>query len=222
MLSLMEELHAEPRTEVRKKVKSLRKQGFLPTVLYGAKVPSQPLKVAYKDFEKVYREAGESSLITVRVGDATHNVLIHEIRHHPLRGTPLHADFYAVQMDKAIRTKVQLEFVGEAPAVKEGGGILVKVMQEIEVEAFPQDLPHELRVDISCLGAVGGRVLVKDILLPKGVKILADPEETIALIEELRSEEEEVGKVAVPLEEVKTEREAKKEMQEKEEEETQE
>lgn len=210
----MTELKAKPRQELGRKVSRLRKAGFMPAVIYGEGVPSQPIVVLYKDFEKAYRQAGESTLVALSVDGKPYNVLIHDIAHDPIRGTPLHADFYAVRMDKAIRTKVALEFINESPAVKNDGGVLVKVMKEVEVEAFPQDLPHELHADLTLLAVLEQRLLIKDIILPKGVKILAEPEEVIALVEAPRSEEElaELQKAAEPaILEVKTEQEVKTE-----------
>lgn len=184
------ELKAKLRTELGKKVKVLRRAGFLPAVLYGEGIQSQPITVTYKDFEKTYKEAGESTLITLEVEGKPYNVLIHDIKNDPLKGTPLHADFYAVRMDKTIRTKVPLEFFGESAAVKNEGGVLVKVMKELEVEALPKDLPRELRIDISLLKSVGAKFMVKNVVLPEGVRILADPEDVVLLIEAPRTEEE--------------------------------
>ena len=92
-------------------------------------------------------------------------------------------------MDKVIRTHVPLEFVGESPAVKNDGGVLVKVVQELEVEALPQNLPHELTIDLSSLATIGSTLHVKDILLPAGVMLIADTDETIAVVDAPRSEE---------------------------------
>lgn len=210
----MQELKARLRKELGKKVKALRRAGFLPAVLYGEGVPSCPISVPSKDFEKAYREAGESTLIKLGLEDKPFNVLIYDVKEDVLSGAALHADFYAVRMDKEIRTKIRVEFFGESPAVKNEGGILVKILQEIEVEALPQDLPHELRVDLYGLSLIGSRLLVKDILLPKGVKVLADPEEVVVLVEAPRSEEELTAlkeeTVAETPVEVKTEQELKK------------
>lgn len=210
----MTELKAKTRTETGKRVGALRRGGFLPAVLYGEGVPSQPITISCKDFEKVYKEAGESTLVKLAVDGKPFNVLIHDIAHDPLRGTPLHADFYAVRMDKEIRTKVPVEFFGESPAVKNEGGILVKVVQELEVEALPQDLPHELKVDLTVLNTLGTKLYVSDITPPKGVNIIAHQEEIIALIEAPRSDEElaqlkETPVVEAPAE-VKTEQELKR------------
>lgn len=209
------ELQAKPRTELGKKVKALRRAGFLPAVIYGEGIASQPISVPYKDFEKVFREAGASSLIKLGVDGKEYNVLIHDPARDPIKGNPIHVDFYAVRMDKTIRTKVPVEISGESPAVKNLAGILVKVMQEIEVEALPQDLPHELTIDISGLTELESRLCVKDISLPKGVKIHANAEDAVLIVEAPRTEEElkalEETPVAAVPEEVKTEREVKAE-----------
>ena len=211
----MQELKAQPRTELGKKSKTLREKGFLPAVLYGEGVPSQPLAVLHKDFEKIYREAGESTLVKLEVADKLYNVLVHDVAHDPLRGKPIHADFYAVRMDKVIHAKVPLVFEGEAPAVKNEGGVLIKVMKELEVAALPQDLPHEFKIDVTSLKTVQSKIIVADIPLPPGVKIIAHAEEVVVLVEPPRSEEElatleQVSPEAAPLE-VKTEQELKKE-----------
>ncbi len=216
-------LKVKSRTELGRKTKTLRRAGFLPAVVYGEGMESKPLAVPYKDFEKVYREAGESTLVTLDLDGKKYNVLIQETARDPLKDTFLHADFYAVRMDKAIRTKVPIEFLGESPAVKSEGGVLVKVMQEVEVEALAQDLPHELRIDISGLQALESKLHVKNILLPKGVKILAGPDEIVVLVETPRTEEEVKAVTETPAEaplEVKTEREVKQELKKKAEEET--
>ncbi len=198
-------LKAKSRIELGKKTNALRRAGFLPAVVYGEGVKSQSISVPYKDFEKAYKEAGESTLLKLEVDGKPYNVLIHDIKYDPLKGYPLHADFYAVRMDKAIRIKVPIEFFGESPAVKNDGGILVKVMQELEVEALPQDLPHELRVDLSLLVTFESKVFVKDIALPKSTKIIAGLDEILALVEPPRSEEELAALTQAPVVEVPTE-----------------
>src|SRR3989338_10472660 len=147
----MQEIKAKIRTEKDKKTKDLRESGFLPAVVYGEKVKSQSISVPYKDFEKVLKEAGESTLVKLDVDGKPYNVLIYDVQNDPLKGNPIHADFYAVRMDKEIKTKVPIEFFGESPAVKNDGAVFVKVMQEVEIEALPQDLPHGLKADISGL-----------------------------------------------------------------------
>lgn len=215
----MAEISAKQRTELGKKVNSLRKEGILPAVLYGEGVESTPLSVSAKDFEKALAEAGESTLVTLWVeGGKPHNVLIHDVAKDPLTLRPIHADFYAVRMDRPIEANVPLEFVGASPAVAQEGGILVKVVQELEVRALPRDLPHAIPVDLSRLARIGDKLHVGDLALPQGVTLRAPKEEVVALVEPPRSEAEpEVAakpEAAAPVAEVKTEREAKAEARE--------
>lgn len=208
----MQELKAEKREILGKAVKTLRQRGFLPAVLYGEGVAAQPVVVSHKNFEKAYREAGESTLLNLNVAGSSHTVLIHDVSHDPLRSTPMHADFYAVRMDKILRISVPIVFTGESPAVKNEGGILVKVVQEIEVEALPADLPHKLSADLSALAAIDSRITVKDLARDERVKIIAPPEEIVALVEPPRSEEALAELAVAPaaeIKEVKTEREVK-------------
>lgn len=186
----MLELKAQVRKVLGKKTKVLRRTGFLPAVLYGENVPSRPITVSYRDFVRVYRETGESILLKLELEGKSFNVLIYDLKKDAFSGNSLHADFYAVRMDKEIKTKVPVEFIGESPAVKNEGGILVKVLQEIEIETLPQNLPHGLRIDLTGLSSVGSRLFIKDILLPKGVRITINTEEVVVLVEAPRSEEE--------------------------------
>lgn len=207
----MPNLQAEKRSNIGSRLNAMRKDGVLPAVLYGEGVPSTPLSVPAREFEKVFREAGETSLVTLKVGDAAYNVLIHDIAVDPLSLKPIHADFYAVRMDKPIEANVPLTFTGTSPAVEQEGGILVKVMHELEVKALPQDLPHEIVVSIEGLAKIGDKLHVKDLTLPAGVTAKAPVEEVVALVEPPRAEAElevPAAEEAVPAE-VKTEREIK-------------
>ncbi len=211
----MAELQAEKRIILGKKLTALRKGGILPAVLYGEGVSSTALAVPMREFEKVLKEAGETSLVTLRVeGGKAYNVLIHDVATDPLTSKPIHADFYAVRMDKPIEAKVPLSFSGESPAVTNEGGILVKVLHELEVKALPKDLPHEIAVGVSVLEHIGDKLHIRDLALPPGVSTEIPLEEVVALIEPPRAEAE-LEAVAKPEEapvtEVKTEREVKAE-----------
>lgn len=212
----MPEISAKQRTDVGKQLYALRKEGILPAVLYGPGLDPMSLSVSARDFEKVLHEAGETSLVALKLENGkAYDVLIHDVAKDPMTLAPIHADFYAVRMDRPIEAKVPLAFAGEAPAVKNEGGILVKVLHELEVKALPTDLPHEIPVDISHLEKIGDKVHVADINLPNGVSTHAPAEEVVALVEPPRSEAEleELTKTeeAVPAE-VKTERETKAEV----------
>ncbi len=183
------ELQAEKRTVFGKKLDSFRKNGQLPAILYGPKEEAEAIFISLKDFKKAWHEGGESTVIQLKIGNSQKNVLIQDVALDPKKDEPVHVDFYVVQMDKPIEAAVPLVFDGVSPAVKDLGGILVKVVHEVQVEALPKNLPHELSVDISKLANLGDKILLKDIILPVGTELKADPEETIALIETPREEE---------------------------------
>ncbi len=181
-----------------KKTKSPRKTGLLPAILYGPKIKNIPLKVDFKEFEKVYQGAGESSLIQLQVDGKKFLVLIHSVEIDAISQKPIHIDFYQPKLDEEITATVPLIFEGMAPVVKELGGTLVKNIYELEVKALPQNLPHEIKVDISKLKAFEDNILIKDLIVSKEVKILKAPDEMVAFISEPEKIEEELVK---PIEE---------------------
>ena len=184
-------LEAKPRKILGKKVKSLRRSGIIPAVLYGPKIKeAQSLEIDYEKFKEVYREARESSLIKLETGKEKKDVLIRKVQKDPLSGKFLHADFYEVLMTEKITLKVPLEFMGESEAVKSLGGILVKNITEIEIEALPGDIPKELNVDLSKLNTFEDNIKIKDIEVSQGVKIIANFEEIVASVVPPRAEEE--------------------------------
>lgn len=198
----MIEFKAQPREILGKKVKKLRKAGLIPAVLYGHKVKSQPLTVEQKEFHHIFSQTGETSILSLLVGDKKHNVLIHDLTRHPLSGEILHIDFYEVRMDEKLKAKIPLVFAGESLAIKSEGGVLVKAVQEIEVEALPQDLPKEISVDISSLNTFEDKIQIRDLNVATGVKILAESDEMVASVVPPRSEKELEEMAAKPSEEI--------------------
>jgi large subunit ribosomal protein L25 len=187
----MVELAAKKREITGKKTRSLRKTGSIPAVLYGYKEESQPILVEQKSFEHVWKEAGESSIISLNLeGEGVKNVLIHDVALDPRKDLPLHVDFYAVRMDKPIEASVPVSFTGESEAVKALSGVLVKVAHEIEIRALPKDLPHELEADISKLVTFEDRLTIADIKFPQGVEPTGDSESVVALVEAPRTQAE--------------------------------
>ena len=134
-------LTAKVRTIIGKKTRGLREKGLLPAVLYGPKTKSQSIEVNIKDFDIAYKEAGESSLISLEMGGRKYSVLIHDLERDPVSGLPMHVDFYQPDLEKKIEAQVPILLDGEAPAVKALGGTLYKNISEINVKALPQDLP---------------------------------------------------------------------------------
>jgi large subunit ribosomal protein L25 len=174
------EITATKRTETGKALETLRKAGSIPAVVYGPKQESVSITIGRRDFEKVFKAAGESTVVTVTVDGQAIPTLIHDVDHDPVTNAVRHADFYAIVKGQKVEVMIPLEFVGESAAVKAGAN-LVKTMYEIEVEADPMNLPHNLTVDISKLTEVGSQVLASDIALPQGVVLVGDADEVVAI-----------------------------------------
>lgn len=183
------ELKVEKRAELGKKVQALRTEGKIPAVVYGKKEESTSITLSLPDFEKVWKEAGESTVITLIGLDDAKEVLIQEVDVDPVFGTPRHVDFYAIEKGKKVSVSVPLEFVGVSPAEKELGGTLVKVLHDIEVEAFPKDLPHSIEADISGLRDFETQLHAGEIALPQGVELVTGTDEVVALVAEAKEEE---------------------------------
>lgn len=184
------ELQAQKREIFGKKTSVLRDQGLIPAILYGHNFESLPIQVEEKNFSKAYGVAGESSLLYIRIGDQTYPTIIHDIAIDPVDGQVIHADFYKVRLDEKIEAKVPLVFIGESPAVKELAGILVKNINEVEIKAFPQDMPHNIEVDISRLLNFRDQILIKDLIASDKLEVKERPDEIVALIQEPISQEE--------------------------------
>lgn len=177
----------------------IRKAGHIPAVLYGHNLQNQSLAVNFSEFERVLKKAGESTIVELTTEDGvTHPVLIHDVQHHVLTSAPIHVDFFAVNMKEKLKANIQLEYTGESNAVKALGGTLVKVLNEVEVECLPTDLPHSILVDISVLKTFTDTIHVKNLSVPGKVTITTNPEETVAMVQQPRDVEAEL---AAPVEE---------------------
>jgi len=198
----MTNISAKIRKDLGKKVKKIREKGIVPAVLYGPKIKNTLLEVDLKSFEKAYKEAGESSLVQLSTDKDKFLVLIHAIELDAISQKPIHIDFYQPRLDEEITARIPLVFEGESEAIKNLGGTLIKNIHELEVKALPQNLPHEIKVDISKLKTFQDAILVKDLLAVKEVKIIKDLEETVAFVSEPEKVEEELAK---PMEEAKAE-----------------
>lgn len=192
----------------------IRSNGMVPAVVYGARVENTMLSVSSIDFAKILKVAGESSTIVLEVADEKGaikkiDVLIHDVQFDPVKSFPIHIDFLAIDVNKPIEVAVPVEFIGIAPAEKNNLGVLVKVLHEVEIEALPKDLPHNVEVDLSTLVALDDQIHAKDIKLPKGVTMITDEEEVIALIAPVQ--EEVVEEAPVDLSSIEVEKKGKKE-----------
>jgi large subunit ribosomal protein L25 len=183
-------LNATSRTETGKKTERLRAEGNLPAVMYGPKLAPTALTISKKEFDKVLKEAGETTVVTIKGAGTPTDVLIHEVAFDARRGGVVHVDFYAIQAGQKLTVHVPLTFVGEAPAVKLGGNV-TKVLHEIEVEAEATHLPKEIEVDITGLVDLTSQIHVRDLTIPKGVEVKNDADDVVALIQEVVEEKEE-------------------------------
>ncbi len=169
----------------------IRRAGSVPAVVYGAHQTATPISVSAITFGKVLREAGEATIVSlIGLGEPL-PTLIHEVDLDPITNLPRHVDFYAVTKGQKVEVAVPLVFVGVSPAV-EAGANLVKVMHELEVEADPMNLPHNIEVDISTLVALGNKIHASDLILPNGIELVTPAEEVVALVQEIVEEKEEV------------------------------
>lgn len=181
---------ATKRTVVGKAVGKLRKAGKLPAVVYGHNTPTTSLEIDEREFAKILKKAGESTLVSLQIEGQARPVLIHDVHNHYLTDKPQHVDFFAVNMNEKVTTKIALHIIGESPAVKNLGGVLVKNVSEIEVECLPGDLPPHFEVDISILKNFEDAIRIKDIRISDKVEVKANPEEVVVAVTEPRSEAE--------------------------------
>lgn len=186
-------LEVKVRDKNEQKPNALRRQGMIPAVLYGRETESQNLVVDAKTFEKVYKQAGASTLVDLQIeGKEPIKVLIQDVAKHHITLKPIHADFYQVSMTEKLTATVPLKFINEAPAVKEFSGTLLKNVQEVEVECLPTDLVSEIEVDLSPLKTFNDGISIKDINVPSGITILNNSEDNVVFVQAPRVEEEEV------------------------------
>ena len=176
---------------------TVRSNGMVPAVVYGAGIENTIVSVPAADFKKVFAQVGESEVVDLIVDGHTYSVLVQDVHRDPIRGHAIHVDFLAIDMKKKITVMVPVEFEGVSPAVKAGTGSLVKIVHEIEIEALPKDLPHALHVSIESLVTNQDKIHVSDITVPAGVVILTGADEVVALVAQLVEEKEESAPVDI-------------------------
>ncbi len=183
-------INATKRDVTGKQVRALRRGGKLPGVIYGHKFDSVPVTMDQKEATTILNQATSSSIITIKLDGKDVAALIRDRQRDFIRNTYLHVDFQAVSLTEMIRTEVNIELTGLAPAVKDYSGILVEGLTSIHVEALPNDLPEKFIIDISVLKEIGDNILVKDITVSDKVTILTPLEEMVILVTAPAAEEE--------------------------------
>ncbi len=202
-------LAAVTRQPGRQALSQLRAQGFIPAVVYGPKTENLHIQIKKTEALKIYDQAGESSLITLDIdGKDQRQVIVKDIHQSSVKDLLIHMDFFQVDMAEKVTTEVELNFIGEAPAVKQLGGVVVKNFDAVEIECLPQDLINELDVDLSILVDFGSHITFANLTMPKGVALSDKHElnEIIVAVEEPRAVAvENAATEETPAEEAKAE-----------------
>ncbi len=204
-------INAIPRTIRGKQVGVLRREGKLPAVMYGHHFESTPITLELREASKILSSVTSSSIITIALEGKEYATLVREKQKDYLRNSLKHVDFQVVSLTEKIRTKVAIELVGIAPAVKDFNGVLVTGLNEIEVESLPQDLPDRIVVDMAGLSKIGDAYYVKDIVLSEKVAILQDGQELIVHVTHPAVDEVVVEEAVAGLEEPEVIEKGKKE-----------
>lgn len=193
-----------------RKVGQKMEVGSMPAVFYGKKTPSTPITLVQKDFIKVWKAAGESSVVSLKSSTGSVDVLIHDVDVDPVSDMPRHADFYVFEKGKKLEVSIPLDFVGVAPAIKDLGGSLVKTLYELKISASAEHLPHDIKVDISTLTTFDSQILASEIKLPSGVTLEENPSEVVASASAPKGEEPEES-APIDLSAIEVEKKGKKE-----------
>lgn len=189
-------LQVQPR-DSKESADVLRARGVVPAVYYGPKEAATPIAINARELESLWKQAGETTLITLSGAGEDKDTLIHDVQVHPVNGQILHADFYVIEKGKKVTINVPVEFIGQANAEKQGH-IVVKSLHEIEIEVAPQEIPHNFEIDITGLENVGDQIIASDIKLPKSATLITGPEEVLVSITEFK--EEKIEEPAAPAE----------------------
>jgi large subunit ribosomal protein L25 len=184
-------LAAEIRAEKNGKAKKVLAAGYIPAIIYGSGMENMNLKIKKHDLERAYEIAGESSLIKLAIaGEEPIKVIIKEIQRSGVKSSIIHADFYKVDMKKKIFVEIPLNFMGEAKAVKELGGTLVKNLDAVEVECLPGDIIKEIEVDLTKLETFDDVIKLSDLKMPADIELASQDDLVVASVLEQRAEEE--------------------------------
>lgn len=196
-------LAVRPRTVLGKKVSTLRRQGILPGVIFGGHADSLPIETDLHAFEQRYRRWGNTTLLSLSGIDGGEvSALVYDVSRDPVTGRMLHVDFTRVSLTEKTRADVPLHFVKESPAVRTLGAVLLHALSEVTVEAFPQDIPRAIEVDLSGLQEIDDAIFVRDLVVDATtVRITNDPDELVVKAMPVKIEEEaKPAEAAVPAE----------------------
>jgi large subunit ribosomal protein L25 len=183
-------LNATKRDVVGKQVKALRRAGKLPAVIYGRHTEPININLDSHSASLTLGKLSSSSLVTIDVDGTEYPALVREKQRDYIKNRLLHVDFLAVSMTETLRTSVSVHFIGVSLAVKDYNAVLVKNLEQLEVECLPTDLPERIDVDISAMARPGEGIRVKDVKVPDTIRLLNDPETMVAVATFAKVEEE--------------------------------
>jgi large subunit ribosomal protein L25 len=190
-------LMVQKRSVLGKQVRRLRREGWVPAVLYGHGVESLPIQALQGDLGGIVAQASLSRLIALQVGDeeAPRVALIRDVQRDVLTEKILHVDFLQIQMAETLRTTIPLQLIGQSPVTEQRGGMLLQGITEVEIECLPGDLVDAIEVDVSALLAIDQELTIADLTIPQGIEVLADPQEMVVRAMWVREEEEEEAEI---------------------------
>lgn len=186
-----ESISAQQRTVTGKKVRHLRREGLIPANIFGKGFDSISIQLPLKDFVSLYKKVHETGLVDLTIDGHKYPTLIQHVQIHPITHTPVHADFFKVNLKEKVKANIPIVAVDEAKAVTDKVGVLLQQLSEVEIEALPADLPEHIEATVEKLAQIDDSITVGDLDVPKDVEILADSQEIVFKIGELVSEEAE-------------------------------
>jgi len=177
----------------------LRRRGLVPGIVYGGKGENLSVAVDPKALQRVLRsEAGRNAILKLSIADhGSSNAILKNWQVDPVKESFLHADFYRIAMDVAIRVTVPIQVMGEARGVKVDAGILELVIREIEVECLPGDIPERIALDVADLG-INQSLRVSDVPMPAKVKVLQAADQVVVHVIAVKEEEAAPAAAAAP------------------------
>lgn len=184
------ELQIARREVMGKATKRLRKAGIIPANIFGHKEASLPVQVDAMSFDRLVRAHAATSIIALRMDGSndTQTALVRHVQHDPRSGKILHIDFFRVSLTERINVRLPLRFVGEAPAVKNQGGVLLHLLDTLEIECLASDIPEYIEVDATPLAEIDDILHAEDIKLPENFTLITDPKESVAKVAATRAE----------------------------------
>ena len=186
-------LSIQPRTELRKRSRMVRRAGSIPAVIYGHRVEPVSVSVPRREFERQFHRSGKTQLMDLQLeGEAKpRKVLVRIVTYNPRGGNPLHIDFYQVNLKEKINADVPIVVVGESPAVLRRDGELAQNLHSLKVHCLPADIPEHIEVDVSKLEAVDDNIRISELTIPADVEVVSDPEDVVIKVAAPREPEEE-------------------------------